>query len=106
MVAMLVACSSGGRDAPAPPAVRDALPAPVVIDPPAPDARGITSERAAALDAVDALADAVIAANGCPRKVLDRAFRSAAILCLGANAAAVTSAALEDPARGPGAVTR
>jgi hypothetical protein len=110
VVAMVAACS-GGRDAPPPPpAGRDAPAAPVaiVIDapPPPPDAAVMTPERAAVLDAVDALADAVIAARGCPGKVMNRAFRSAPILCLGATAAAVTSAALEDPVRAPAAATR
>src|SRR5688572_22438927 len=106
---MLAVACSGGRDAPGPAPARDATaPTPVVVidAPPPPDAPVVTPERAAELDAVDALADAVIAQRGCPAKVMNRAFRSAPILCLGATAAAVTSAALEDPVRAPAAATR
>lgn len=73
---------------------------------PARDNQVITPERAAVLDAVEALADAVVAAHGCPARVLGKTLRSATMLCLGVIAAAVTSAALEDPGRMSGAVAR
>jgi hypothetical protein len=66
----------------------------------------ITPERKAVLDAVDQLADAIIVRGGCGEKVPEKRFRDAPILCLAITAAAVTSAAVEDPARTTAAIPR
>jgi hypothetical protein len=68
---------------------RDAPPAP-------PD--GPARERVAVLDATAELGAAIVE-HGCSDLVMGHAFRGARILCLGATASALTSSALEDPAR-------
>src|SRR5687768_13898124 len=95
-----MACSDSPRragdasPAPAPPPPVDAAPAVPDAPPPRPEL--------ARLDAVAAW----IGENGCPPRVLGSSFREAALMCQAVAAAALTSAALDDPARVASALER